>query len=88
MKMQSNNSQRDYAAPTRHSEGGLVASKRSEDGMITLIFIILLSIMMILVMVEVRSLFRLHTEVKWLEHQQINRLNGPPTNPVPNTINP
>jgi hypothetical protein len=78
MKIQLNCSVHGLAAPTRRSEGGMA----------TLIFIILLSIMLMLVMVEVRSLFRLHTEVKLLEQQQIKRLNGPPTNSVPNAINP
>jgi len=64
------------------------ATNSSEDGMITLIFIILLSIMLILVMVEVRSLIRLHTEVKLLEQHQIKRLNGSQTNTVSTVTNP
>ena len=47
-----------------------------------LIFLALLAIMLILVMVEMRSLVRLHTEVKLLEKQQLKRLNSPQTNTV------
>ena len=87
MKIQLNNFGHDSGAPSR-KEGGVVASKRSEDGMATLIFIILLSIMLILVMVQVRSLFRLHVEVKLLEQQQIKRLNSPQTNTVSTATTP
>jgi hypothetical protein len=48
--------------------------------MVTVIFIALLAIMMILLMVESKSLIRLRREVKLLEQQQIKRLNGPQTN--------
>jgi hypothetical protein len=58
--------------------GGLAAPKRSEGGSISLIFIVLLTIMMILVMAESRALFNLHREVKFLEQQQVKRLNNPP----------
>jgi hypothetical protein len=50
----------------------------SEHGMATVIFIGLLTIMMILVTAEARALYQLHREVKFLEQQQIKRLNSPP----------
>jgi hypothetical protein len=68
--------------PQPNYKCGLAAPKHGEGGMITLIFIALLAIMMILVMVENSSLIRLHREVKLLEHQQLQRLNGPQTNTV------
>jgi hypothetical protein len=61
---------------------GPALRKRSEDGMATIIFITLLAIMMILVTAEARALFHLHREVKFLEQQQIKRLNTIPTNTV------
>jgi hypothetical protein len=61
---------------------GPTRRKRNEDGMATLVFITLLAIMMILVMAEARALFHLHREVKFLEQQQIKRLNAVPTNTV------
>jgi hypothetical protein len=48
---------------------------RRENGIATLIFIILLTIMMMLTMAELRCVVRLHREVKLLEQQQIKRLN-------------
>lgn len=66
--------------------GGLVAPKHSEGGSITLVFVVLLTIMMILVTAEVRALNNLHREVKFLEKQQIKRLNGSPTNVITNVI--
>ena len=56
------------------------AARRSERGMATLIFIVLLSIMLVLVMAESGALFHLHREVKFLEQQQIKRLNLSQTN--------
>ena len=53
-----------------------------EQGMATVVFIALLAIMMILVTAESRALFHLHREVKFLEQQQIKRLNAPATNLV------
>ncbi len=50
--------------------------------MVTVIFIALLAIMMILVTAESRALFNLHREVKFLEQQQIRRLNPSVTNAV------
>jgi hypothetical protein len=61
---------------------GPALRKRNEDGMATIIFITLLAIMMILVTAEVRALFHLHREVKFLEQQQIKRLNTISTNAV------
>jgi hypothetical protein len=69
-------------------ERGVVVHKRSESGMATVLFIALLAIMMVLVMVESRSVIRLHQEVKLLEKQQINRLNIPATNAVPSASTP
>ena len=43
--------------------------------MATLVFITLLAIMMILVTAESRALYQLHREVKFLEQQQVKRLN-------------
>lgn len=56
--------------------------KLGESGMATVVFIALLAIMMILVTAESRALFTLHREVKFLEQQQIKRLNAPATNTV------
>jgi hypothetical protein len=61
---------------------GLAAPKRSEGGMATVVFIALLAIMLILVTAESRALFQLHREVKFLERQQLKRLNPPATNTV------
>jgi hypothetical protein len=66
-----------------NSGRGLGAAKRSEDGMATFIFIVLLSIMLILVTAESGALFHLHREVKLLEQQQIKRLNLSQTNATP-----
>ena len=55
---------------------------RSEGGSATVVFIALLSIMVILVMVNGKALFRLHREVKLIEQQQIQRLNMSQTNAV------
>ena len=54
--------------------------KHSEGGMATVIFIALLAIMMILVTAEARALVHLRREVKFLEQQQIKRLNTSQTN--------
>ena len=45
-----------------------------------MIFIVLLAIMMILVTAESSALFHLHREVRFLEQQQIKRLNASQTN--------
>jgi hypothetical protein len=55
---------------------------KNERGMATVVFIALLAIMMILVTAESLALFNLHREVKFLEQQQIKRLNNPQTNSV------
>lgn len=52
--------------------------RRPERGMATMVFIALLAIMMILVMAESRALYHLHRETKFLEQQQIKRLDGIP----------
>ena len=56
--------------------------KRSEGGMATMLLIGLLAIMMILVTAESSALFHLHREVKFLEQQQIRRLDASQTNSV------
>lgn len=61
---------------TSLSVGGPVAPKQGEGGSITFIFIALLAIMMILVTAEARALYQLHREVKFLEQQQIKRINN------------
>ena len=57
-------------------------SRKSENGMATVVFIALLLIMMILVTAESRALIQLHREVKLLEQQQIKRLDGSSTNAI------
>ena len=54
----------------------------SESGMATVIFIALLAIMLILVTVNGKALFRLHREIKRLDQQQIKRLDASQTNSV------
>ena len=63
-------------------------ARRNERGMATMIFIVLLAIMMILVMAESRALIQLHREVKFVEQQQIKRLNGPTANAGAATTTP
>jgi hypothetical protein len=65
-----------------HFRCGLRGSKRSRDGMATIIFIGLLAIMMILVTAESKALFNLHREVKFLEQQQVKRLDASLINSV------
>ena len=55
---------------------------RERGAVATVLFIALLAIMLILVTAESRALFHLHREVKFLEQQQIKRLNTVPTNSV------
>lgn len=62
-------------------------TRRKENGMATMVFIILLAIMMILVMAESRALYNLRCEVNLIEKQQIKRLNGAPAN-APTTTTP
>jgi hypothetical protein len=66
----------------RRKVHGFGAPKRSEGGSVTLIFIILLAIMMILVTAQSRALLHLRRETKFIEQQQINRLNHSQTNAV------
>lgn len=67
-------------------ESGRAAPKRSESGMATVIFIALLAIMMILVTAEARALIHLRREIKFLEQQQIKRLDGSSTNRVTTVV--
>jgi len=60
----------------------LYFSRQNESGMVTMIFIALLVIMMILVMTELRALNHLHRETRFVEQQQIKRLNGASTNVI------
>ncbi len=64
------------------------ASRRNERGLATMMFIILLAIMMILVLAESRALYHLHREVKFLEQQQLKRLNPAPAAAPTNTVTP
>jgi hypothetical protein len=73
---------------TTNSSGSRRAPKHNEGGMATVLFMALLGVMVILVLVESRSVIRLHREVKLLEQQQIKRLNGPQTNVVSTVTNP
>ncbi|MBW8864244.1 MAG: hypothetical protein JF609_04845 [Verrucomicrobia bacterium] len=59
--------------------------RRNEQGLVTLIFIILLAIMMILVMAESRALYHLNREVKFMEQQQLKRWSGSPANTITTT---
>jgi ABC-type Fe3+ transport system permease subunit len=56
--------------------------RQHESGMATIVFIALLTIMLILVTAEMRSLAQLHGEQKLLERQQIKRLTQAATNTV------
>ena len=56
--------------------------------MATVVFIALLAIMMILITAESRSLFQLRREVRFLEQQQIKRLQAHPANPSTTAITP
>ena len=62
--------------------------RKNEDGSATLIFTILLSIMLILVTAEMRSLSQLHQEERFLEKQQMKRLDQSqvPTNTVATVV--
>ncbi len=66
--------------PTHASPHG--RSQPREAGMAVLIFISLLAIMVILVMAELRCVSQLHREVKFLEQQQIKRLNAATPQPA------
>jgi hypothetical protein len=57
----------------QHKEGGFIA---------TVQFIALLSIMMLLATANAMALYHLHRNVRFLEQQQIKRLNASQTNSV------
>lgn len=63
-------------------EGRVNRANRGERGSITVVFIALLAIMMILVVAECRALIHLRQEVKFLEQQQIKRLNSQATRTI------
>ncbi len=67
---------------TKRSFDKFGAPKRRQGGSITVVFVALLAIMMILVVAESRALIHLRREVKFLEQQQIKRINAPHTNTV------
>lgn len=58
------------------------ATRNSERGMISVIFIALLAIMMILLTANSRALLHLRREVKFMEQQQIKRLDAANTIPA------
>lgn len=66
----------------RCNPGAPNSARAGERGFATFIFIVLLAIMLILVTAESGALFHLHREVKFLEQQQIKRLNASPTNSI------
>jgi hypothetical protein len=72
----------------RNSQPGPGVPNRSEGGMITVIFIALLAIMMILVTANSRALLHLRREVKFMEQQQIKRLDASTTNTVSTVTKP
>jgi hypothetical protein len=74
MKIQPDNFERGPGAPN--------PARAAERGMATVVFIALLAIMLILVTAESRALFHLHREVKFLEQQQIKRLDASQTNSI------
>jgi hypothetical protein len=51
--------------------------------MATIMFITLLTIMALLATANAMALIRLHREVKYVEQQQIKRLNGAPNHSAP-----
>ena len=57
--------------------------RQGERGMATIMFITLLTIMVLLAAAESSALIRLHREVKFVEQQQIKRLNGPQNHSAP-----
>ncbi len=56
--------------------------RQNERGSTVILFTALLTIMVILVGANSRSLFHLHREIKLLEQQQIKRLDASQTNTV------
>jgi hypothetical protein len=61
--------------------------KRNEEGLATMLFIALLAILLLLVSASSMALIRLHHEVRFLEQQQIKRLNSWQTNSAPANLN-
>ena len=61
--------------------------KRKEEGLATMLFIALLAILLLLVSASSMVLIRLHHEVRFLEQQQIKRLNSVQTNSAPANLN-
>jgi hypothetical protein len=59
---------------------------KSESGLVTLLFVVLLTIMMILITAESRSLYNLHRDVKLLEQQQAKRSDITSTNATTTVI--
>ncbi len=55
-------------------------SKRKEEGLATFVFIALLAILLLLVTANSMELIHLHHEVRFLEQQQVKRLDGCATN--------
>jgi len=80
MKIQRDNSKRGH--------GELNPAGAGERGMATLLFVALLAIMMMLIAAETRSLLHLHREVRFLEQQQIKRLNTSQTNVTAVAVSP
>jgi hypothetical protein len=72
----------------RGRQPGSGVPKRSEGGMVTVIFIALLAIMMILVTANSRALLHLRREVKFMEQQQIKRFDASTTNTVSTATQP
>jgi hypothetical protein len=58
-------------------------SRQGKDGMATIMFITLLTIMVLLATAESAALIRLHREVKFVEQQQIKRLTEPQNHSAP-----
>ncbi len=56
------------------------SARRKEQGMATLVLIILLAIMTILIMAEARALAHLREDIKLVEQHQIKQLANPATN--------
>lgn len=58
-------------------------NRQKESGFVaTMEFIALLAIMMLLAIANAKALYRLHREVRFVEQQQIKRLNASETNSV------
>jgi hypothetical protein len=62
---------------------GRFVKSRKQDGFVaTMEFIALLTIMVLLATANARALYHLHREVRYMEQQQIKRLNASETNAV------